>query len=94
MANKHPLLILKQNALGDYTNIVISSYLPSMTVRKRLTPSLGTTYIATFESYTKTPLSTVRVVPWVIDELRNAFDVVLADCNGKVIFLPNSTYRN
>ncbi|KAJ5182992.1 hypothetical protein N7492_000608 [Penicillium capsulatum] len=28
------------NALGDYTNIVISSYLPSMTVRKRLTPSL------------------------------------------------------
>lgn len=30
-----------QNALGDYTNIVISSYLPSQTVRKRLTPSLS-----------------------------------------------------
>lgn len=30
-----------QNALGDYTNIVISSYLPSQTVRKRLTPGLS-----------------------------------------------------
>lgn len=34
-----------QNALGEYTNIVINSYLPSQTVRKRLTPRLGTTAI-------------------------------------------------
>ncbi|KAJ5495300.1 Periodic tryptophan protein 2 [Penicillium diatomitis] len=29
------------NALGDFTNILINSYLPSNTVRKRLTPSIG-----------------------------------------------------
>lgn len=27
--------------MGDYTNILISSYLPTMTVKKRLTPALG-----------------------------------------------------
>ncbi|KAJ5981369.1 hypothetical protein N7522_013790 [Penicillium canescens] len=30
-----------ENALGQYTNIIIDSYLPSMTVRKKLTPALG-----------------------------------------------------
>ncbi|KAJ5947617.1 hypothetical protein N7466_000632 [Penicillium verhagenii] len=30
-----------ENALGEYTQIIINSYLPSMTVRKRLTPSLA-----------------------------------------------------
>ncbi|KAF7716423.1 Cytochrome P450 monooxygenase [Penicillium ucsense] len=29
-----------ENALGDFTNILINSYLPSNTVRKRLTPSI------------------------------------------------------
>ncbi|KAJ5323672.1 hypothetical protein N7476_002272 [Penicillium atrosanguineum] len=51
-----------ENALGHYTNIVINSYLPSQTVRKRLTPNLA------------------RVVPWVIDELRYAFETGLPDC--------------
>ncbi|KAJ5672801.1 hypothetical protein N7507_001928 [Penicillium longicatenatum] len=54
-----------ENALGDYTNIIINSYLPSMTVRKRLTPNLA------------------RVVPWVIDELRYAFDAAIPECQGK-----------
>ncbi|KAJ5803910.1 uncharacterized protein N7518_000213 [Penicillium psychrosexuale] len=30
-----------ENALGQYTNIIIDTLLPSMTVRKKLTPSLG-----------------------------------------------------
>ncbi|KAJ5913108.1 hypothetical protein N7504_001991 [Penicillium tannophilum] len=53
-----------ENALGDYTNIIINSYLPSMTVRKRLTPNLA------------------RVIPWVIDELRYAFDAAIPECEG------------
>ncbi|KAJ5108616.1 hypothetical protein N7456_005291 [Penicillium angulare] len=30
-----------ENALGDYTNLLINSHIPSMTVRKRLTPQLA-----------------------------------------------------
>ncbi|KAJ5251401.1 hypothetical protein N7489_001811 [Penicillium chrysogenum] len=30
-----------ENALGQYTNIIINTLLPSMTVRKKLTPNLG-----------------------------------------------------
>ncbi|KAJ5104629.1 hypothetical protein NUU61_001976 [Penicillium alfredii] len=52
----------EQNALGDYTNILVNSGLPSATVRKRLTPGLG------------------RIVPWVIDELRYAFDSAIPEC--------------
>ncbi|KAJ5759746.1 hypothetical protein N7520_006902 [Penicillium odoratum] len=51
-----------ENALGEYTNLLINSYLPSMTVRKRLTPNLA------------------RVIPWVIDELRYAFDAAFPEC--------------
>ncbi|KAJ5832013.1 hypothetical protein N7474_000324 [Penicillium riverlandense] len=51
-----------ENALGDFTNILINSALPSATVRKRLTPSIG------------------RITPWVLDELRYAFDTVLPEC--------------
>ncbi|KAJ5573750.1 uncharacterized protein N7459_008177 [Penicillium hispanicum] len=71
-----------ENALGDYTNIVISSYLPSMTVRKRLTPSL------------------TRVTPWIIDELRYAFDAALPECDGnkasyyQVFLVQSETYTN
>ncbi|KAJ5775183.1 uncharacterized protein N7511_000194 [Penicillium nucicola] len=51
-----------ENALGQYTNIIIDSYIPATTVRKKLTPALA------------------RIVPHVIDELRDAFNAVLPDC--------------
>ncbi|KAJ5099680.1 hypothetical protein N7532_006681 [Penicillium argentinense] len=51
-----------ENALGDYTNIVISSYLPATTIRKCLNPSLA------------------RVIPWIIDELQDAFQEAMPDC--------------
>ncbi|KAJ5689253.1 hypothetical protein N7462_003645 [Penicillium macrosclerotiorum] len=64
-----------ENALGEYTNIIIHSYLPSMTVRKRLTPSLG------------------RVIPWVIDELRYAFESALPECEDRwVSAMPHQVF--
>lgn len=75
---------LHQNALGDYTNIVITSYLPSQTVRKRLTPSLSTSILYPTPSCPLLILyQKARVVPWVIDELRYAFDAALPECDGK-----------
>ncbi|CAG8046793.1 unnamed protein product [Penicillium nalgiovense] len=71
-----------ENALGQYTNIIINTLLPSMTVRKKLTPSLGTDIVWFPYSQLQDPKRLIyielgRVVPGVIDELRIAFDTAL-----------------
>lgn len=73
---------LWQNILGEYTNVLTLSRLPSLTVTKCLNPAICKTVKRHILRSNDINENIDRILPRLMDDLERSFDIEIPKCEG------------